>query len=369
MKKPRIVLASILKPVDDTRMFEKIAGTLSKVNDCEIFVIGYPSINTIDKHENITQLPLNSFKRLSLSRLLASWRVLQKVYKVKPKVFIVNTHELLIVSIINRILFGTRIIYDIQENYWRNILHTTAFPFGIRHLIAGWVRLKEKLTSPLFHAFFLAEKTYGHELTFTQGKQIILENKTLLPVGFKRATSPDKIKLIFSGTLAESTGVFEAIDLTKKLHKIDVRIELKIIGYCAIAPTLNRIQKSISEHPYITLVGGKALVPHNQILEAIASADFGVISYPASTHIENRIPTKLYEYLACGLPIILEDYEPWTTICRPYQAALTLRFNNYQPEEVLAKMKTSIFYGLTPTDVSWESEEVKLLSTISKILV
>ncbi len=369
MKKQRIVLASILKPVDDTRMFEKMAGTLSKVKDYEIFVIGYPSQSGSNKPENIIQLPLKPFKRLSIKRLLAPWQVFKKAYKVKPKVLIVNTHELLIVGILNRIFFGTQIIYDIRENYWRNILHTSAFPSPFRFLVAGWVRLKEKLTAPLFHRFFLAEKTYEHELTFVVGKQIVLENKTLLPTGFKRANTPGKINLLFSGTLADSTGVFEAIELTKKLHLVDSRVELKIIGYCALPSTRERIQKSIREHSFITLVGGSKLVPHSQIFEAIASADFGIIAYPPSTHIENRIPTKLYEYLACNLPIILQDYKPWVAICNPCQAALTIQFKDYQPDEVLKKMTTTNFYVSSPTDVTWESEELKLLNTIAEILV
>jgi len=42
MKKQRIVLASVLKPVDDTRMFEKIGKSLSRNPDYEIFIIRYP---------------------------------------------------------------------------------------------------------------------------------------------------------------------------------------------------------------------------------------------------------------------------------------------------------------------------------------
>jgi glycosyltransferase involved in cell wall biosynthesis len=368
MKKQRIVLASILKPVDDTRMFEKMARALSKVEDYEIYVIGYPSKAKINQQENITQLSLKPFKRLSLSRMLAPWHVLQKVYKVKPKVLIVNTHELLIVSIVNRIFFGTQIIYDIRENYWRNILNTSAFPAGLRYLIAGWVRLKEKLTAPLFHSFFLAEKTYKDELTFVAGKQIVLENKTLLPDGFMRTTTTQKINLLFSGTLAESTGVFEAIELTKKLHQLDARIELKIVGYCAVDSTLERIKKSISDYSFITLEGGHELVSHSKIFEAIASADFGIIAYPPSTHIENRIPTKLYEYLACKLPIILQDYKPWVEICAPHKAALVINFKSYNPWEVLKEMSTA-FYISEPTEVTWTSEEPKLLNHIDKILV
>ena len=43
MKKQRIVLASVLKPVDDVRMFEKIGKSLSAITGHDVFIIGYPS--------------------------------------------------------------------------------------------------------------------------------------------------------------------------------------------------------------------------------------------------------------------------------------------------------------------------------------
>jgi len=368
MKKRRIVLASILKPVDDTRMFEKMAGALAKVNEYDIFVIGFPTKEPNLSITNITLIPLKSFTRLSIARLLAPLKVLNLIYKVKPEVLIVNTHELLIVSCVNRILFGAQIIYDIRENYWRNILNTTAFPSLLRPVIAGFVRLKEKLFAPLFQAFILAEKTYEKELKFVRGKSLIIENKTLLPAGFNRAKSGEKTKLLFSGTLAASTGVFEAIELSKKLHQIDSRIELKIIGFCALAPTLLEIKKSIQNSPFITLVGGSELVPHKHIFEAIAAADFGIICYPPSRHIENRIPTKLYEYLACKLPIILTDYKPWEELCQPYQAALVINVKDCNPKDLIRQMLTHTFYTSEPEDVTWATEEPKLLSLIVKFL-
>ena len=107
MKKRRIVLASILKPVDDTRMFEKMAVSLARVNEYEIFVIGFPTKEPKVISQNITQIPLKKFNRLSIGRLLAPLKVLNYIYKVKPEVLMVNTHELLLVSCVNRIFFYT----------------------------------------------------------------------------------------------------------------------------------------------------------------------------------------------------------------------------------------------------------------------
>jgi len=368
MKNRRIVLASILKPVDDTRMFEKMALSLSGVNNYQIFVIGYPTKATLTRDQNITQFTLNPFKRISLGRLIAPWQVLKILFKVKPDLLIVNTHELLIVGILNRIFFGGKIIYDIRENYWRNILHTTAFPTPFRFLIACWVRLKEKLAAPLFQGFILAEKTFEKELTFLGNKHVIIENKMRVPAGFQRVVSSEKFRLLFSGTLAESTGVFYAIELAKKLHQVDSKVELTIIGFCALQPVSNELRKAIDTQPFISLIGGNQLVPHQEIIAAIAHADFGIIAYPPSYHIENRNPTKLYEYLACRLPILLQNYPPWVQICEPFPAAITFDFNHIDPDAILSKMKNTKFYQTPPTEVTWSAEEPALINKVAEIL-
>jgi glycosyltransferase involved in cell wall biosynthesis len=366
MKKRRIVIASVLKPVDDTRAFEKMACTLA-ANDWEVFLVGQPSKNSSSGNSKIHFLPLRKFNRLSLSRLVAPLKVGLKIHQVKPELLIVNTHELLIVAVVNRIFFGTCIIYDIQENYWRNILLTSAFPLFLRPLLASWVRLKEKVTSPLFHHYFLAEKGYEKEIGFVGKKYTVVENKVVVPPNFKRFPKPEKIRLLFSGTLAESTGVFSAIKLAEKLHQIEPKIELLIIGFCAVEATLKEIELTIQHQPFITLKGGSELVPHTEIFEAISTSHFGIISYPISPHIENSIPTKLYEYLGCQLPILLQEHLTWVEICKPYAAAITINFTDPDVNVILHQMKKSTFYSKPPIDVTWESEAMKLLKVIENV--
>jgi glycosyltransferase involved in cell wall biosynthesis len=288
-------------------------------------------------------------------------------YQVKPEVLIVNSTELLIVSTINRILFGTTIIYDIQENYWRNILQTNAFPKLLRPFLATWVRLKEKATSPLFHWNMLAEKGYEKELNFVGEKYTILENKARLPKEFQRKPNPQKTTLLFSGTLAESTGIFEAIELAKRLHQLDDSIELLIVGSSSLPLILRSIKAAIQNYSFITLMGGDVLVPHDQIMEAIATADFGLIAYRISPQLENRVPTKLYEYLGCQLPILLQAHQSWVERCEPYQASINIDFLSLDAQRILRQMRSTKFYTSPPSDVTWESEEVKLLDIIERL--
>lgn len=368
MKKRRIVLASLLKPVDDTRMFEKIGKSLSKNPDYEIFIIGYPSKKT-NNDLRITFIPMDSFSRLSLNRVLTRFKILKNTIQVKPDILIVNSHELLIVAVLNRILFGTKIIYDVQENYWRNILWTNAFPQALRPLIALGVRVKEMLFAPFFHQFFLAEKSYEKELNFIGQKYLVLENKSQLPADFHRQETAGNLHLIFTGTLSKSTGVMEAISLACHLHDFDSSIRLTLIGYCALKAELAEIKNAIKGKLYITLLGGENLVPHQEIIDQIARANFGIISYPLSPHLEDKIPTKLYEYLHARLPILIRNHAPWKSLCEPFQAAILVDFDNLNPAELISKMKSQRFYETQPSGVTWADEEPKLLVAIEKFLI
>jgi len=378
MKKRRIVLASLLKPVNDTRMFEKMGVSLAKTGRYEVHIIGYPSTTQLCE-PNMHFHPLPWFKRISFGRLAARLKTMEFIIKAKSELLIVTTHDLLGVAILIRIFFGTKIIYDIQENYWRNILFTDAFPKPIRPLIAFFVRLKEWVTSPFFSRFLLAEKCYSHELGFIKNKFLVIENKCKVPEGFQRKPNKDSIELIFTGTIAESTGIFQAIDLAKKLHAVESKIELTIIGYCSQPKALLQIEEEVSKNPFIHLIGGKDLVSHTVIMNTIATANFGIVSYPISRHTENRIPTKLYEYLACQLPIILQNHKPWIETCSPFDAAIAINFENPEIESILWQITKRNFYS-TPfranpnsanstisETLTWQGEEIKLLGLVNTI--
>ena len=106
-------------------------------------------------------------------------------------------------------------------------------------------------------------------------------------------------------------------------------------------------------------------MPHGEIMEAIMRASFGIIAYPPSPHIQNSMPTKLYEYVALNLPILLLDHKPWVKFCQQYNAAIVLVA--LKPKELLSKMKSTTFYTKVTFQVSWISEEIKLLDLLRNI--
>lgn len=368
-KKRRIVIASVLKPIDDTRMYGKIGQSLAETGRFDVHILGYPSSRSIPA-EAIQVYASDSFKRVSIDRLLQPWRLVGDIVKLTPDLLIITTHELLFMSMVVRIFTRCNVLYDLQENYYRNIRYTNAYPKLLRPLLAAYVRLKEIILAPAVDYFLLAEKGYCDELPFLKKKYIVLENKLRKPAGnFPKKSSVDQnIHLLFSGTLADSTGIFEAINLARSLHAQEPRIRLTIIGYSSQALIYERIKRITEQHDYISLIGGDTLVPHTDIVQEIFQSDFGIISYPPNKSTENCIPTKLFEYTGCKLPILLVNYAPWVERCDTYTACIPINFKNPDIPAILREMRHKQFYIVNPSDVYWEEEAGKLINLLDYIL-
>jgi hypothetical protein len=364
-KRKTILIASILKPVDDTRMYEKFAVSLASLNRYNIHVIGYPS-NAIVNHDRITFHSLQRFKRIGVQRLFARLSALKIVFSVRPSLIIVTTHELLGVGLAARIWLGAKLLYDVQENYFRNIFFGKTMPKWFAIIVAPVVRLKEIVSSIFISHFILAEKCYARELKFTGKKFTVIENKVRRPV---TPVSPreSRTRLLFSGTIAESTGVFKAIQLASELHALDNRISLTIVGHSPQQITLERVREMIRDKRFITLMGGEQVVQHQQIIQQIRAADFGLILYEVNRATAERIPTKLYEYIGYKLPIIIIDHKPWTKMVLQHHAGIVIE-KEADLEKLIKKMEEDQFYPSPPTDVFWEEDERHLTDLIKSIL-
>jgi glycosyltransferase involved in cell wall biosynthesis len=368
IKKRRIVLASVLKPVNDPRMFEKMGQSLSAYY--EVHIIGTKP-HTYSSQHNIVFHPLAPYTRLGIDRILSPLKILRKILYLKPALLVICTHELLWAVLIAKIFLRCPVVYDIRENYFRNILYTNSFPPILRVFIALYVRIKEWITLPAINNYFLAEAGYEKELTFVRKKKIILENKVkkiLLQPARKWSEDDRKIHLLFTGTLAPTTGIFVAIDLATKLHAADPNIVLHVVGFSPMANVHQQIKDRVRDKPFILFSESREPISHLDILTAIQHADFGIIAYPPNASTENTIPTKLFEYLGYTLPVLLIDHPGWFERCEPYAAAIQFQLNSIDAGAILRSMKQGTFYSNAPKEVFWESEEDKLLQTVRRLL-
>ncbi|MCS6824078.1 MAG: glycosyltransferase [Cytophagaceae bacterium] len=373
--KKKILIASVLKPVNDTRKYEKIGISLVRNLDCHVHIAGH-YIHDFDwNKQGFTFHPIYKFSRISIGRVFAGLKFLLLLVKLKPDLIICETVELLFPSCIYKIFSKTKLLYDIRENYFRNFLYTNTFPPIARHALALYVRSLEWCTQPVVNGYILAEKIYKEQCVFVKNKYIILENKPrgeLLKPYLKRPSSlknKDSIKLIYSGTISEHYGIFEAVQLAESLNSLDRRFKLTIVGFSAKKNTLSKLLHIIKGKVFIQLIGGDKLVSHEKILFELSQADIGLISYRPNKSTEGRIPTKLYEYIALKLPYII-NYDPmWEKITHLYQSGLIINYASYDGSSLINSIFENSFYSNTDLPPSyWEDEEHKLIHFARKYL-
>ncbi len=364
----RIVIASILKPVNDTRMYEKIGISLGNTNKYEVNIIGFYT-KKYTHVENIKFYPIFKFHRLSFRRIFAPFLYFIYLVRIKPALIIITTPELLPATCCYKIFFKTKIIYDIQENYKLNILHNQVYPHAIKFLLAYIVRKTEVMCSSHISLYFLAEDCYKEELKFIGDRYKVLKNKYVQPKNIKAPSKlTDKIHLIYTGTIARNYGILEAIHLSKELHKYQENIFLTIAGFCAEEKLYNEVLSKILGCEFIEMIGGKKLLPHEEIIRLIKIADFGLVPYQPDPSIENKIPTKLYEYLANKVPVILQNHKTWVSFCAPYGGFLAIDYKVFDTRAVLdfCRSKFPVNDDI-PYDLLWISEEKKLLPLIESL--
>lgn len=370
MMKQVVVLASILKPVNDVRLYQKIGKTLAKSSpEDEFHLVGFqpftlppPSLSNIHFH------PIFSFKRLSLARFKAGFSFFRKLWQLKPDIVVVATFELLLPACIYTWFRKVKLVYDVQENYYRNIRYTQVFPRWSRIPIASMTRSIERLVHFRIHQYLLAETCYFHEMPFMQSKGVLIANK--LQATIPQPSTPPKRKIkkqfVYTGTISRDYGVFQAIEWVQRLYAEDPAVQLIIIGYCPKVQDWEQLQVLQQQHAFIRLIGGTHLVSHDQILQALQQATFALLPYQVNKSVKNRIPTKFYECIATQTPMLVQVNQAWNDFIQQYQAGTLIDFQNLsQATEQWHQVKQKVYYNNLPKNpaIYWKDEALKLIET------
>jgi glycogen(starch) synthase len=382
----RFLLASVLKPVDDTRMWGKFAQTLLGWPLAEVHVAGRVSSGLPPPPAaggaRLVAHPILWGGRASLGRLAAQWHYWRLLRSLRPHLVIVHAPELLPLTLLWRALGrGRQFAYDIRENYALNVSTQQVYQGWLKRGLAAGLRWVEGLGARRAAAVFLAEASYADELPFlaplVPGRVLVLENKyqPRLDENLPQAAQPlpsatEPVRLLFSGTISELNGVLEAIALAEALHHAwPGGARLLIVGFCqqpALLSSLNKLIERLNAAcpSLITLLGGATPVPHACIVAEMKHAHIGLLPYRPHPSTWRCRPTKLFEYLAHGLPVLIPANPLWMSLVQAHNAGLVVDFAlaAQAAQAVAAALPTAHFYPAgVPTDpVVWAGEGKKL---------
>lgn len=356
----------------DTRIFNKELKSLADAGK----TIDYYAIESKKKHREIDipkLITLNLLPRGTKFTRFKRWNyLLNQALESDARYYHFHDPELLYVAKkIKKLKPKSVIIYDMHEYFPGQITTKEWIPFFLRFSTSQVVKLLEKKWMNFCDGVIFAESSYSKYHSNYQGKKETILNYPLWKKYEKKIIS-SLFTLIYVGDITEDRNIRGMIELVKNLkdrgHK---QFQLKLIG--SIQSTLKEnLEKIILDYGISDYIHWYGRISYEKIWEYYFSADIGLcLLYPIPNY-KNSLPTKLFEYMAAGLPIVASNFPDWEKLVSDTNSGITVDpLNNEQIVAAIEEIKTNKKMAEAFSEngrqafeknYNWKTEEKKLLS-------
>jgi glycosyltransferase involved in cell wall biosynthesis len=199
---------------------------------------------------------------------------------------IVHSPELLIA------LIGIKhpcLVWDVHEDVPASMNLKPWLPAVLRRPTAWAAQQAERIAERHVH-LLLAESAYQERFRTSHP---IVPNSTFLPTAVKPSGTE---RIVYVGHLSRARGVETMIESARLLQGM---VQMHLVGHADVAARelLNRAQRDgvLTWHGYL---------PNEQALKFVEGATAGLSLLRDEPNYRHSRPTKVYEYLARGVPVI-----------------------------------------------------------------
>jgi glycosyltransferase involved in cell wall biosynthesis len=286
---------------------------------------------------------------LTSASLRLAWRSLRSRYDV---VHVHNPPDFLIAAALLPKLLGTKVFFDIHD--FAPELFTMRFerlPGGVAVERVLW-RI-ERVATVLADSVITVHEPYQRELEArgVPGSKItVVMNSVddeLLPTG---APGWDQrlFRIVYHGTVTPHYGIEQLVEAVGLIASELPDFQLEIYGDGDAVGQVRRRASALNIDSRLILPG--AYIPHDEVLEKVHGASVGVIANLPLARNELAIPTKLFEYVAMGIPVVSSDLRA----VREHFSENEVLF--YRPGSVEGLAETILAVARDPAEASARAE-------------
>lgn len=377
----RVCHITTVHNVYDTRIFYKECLSL-KNNGFEIYFIA-----PYDKKESLNGvniIPLKKYKNRLERIIFSNFLAFVEALKIKAQIYHFHDPEFIPWAYLLKIISKSRVIYDVHEDYYSAILLKYWIPNFLRKLIGKIFDKIEKFFSKKFDAIIIAEEFYNEKFEKINkmvvkilNYPIIYNSNNIMNLNIKR----DNFNIIYSGTISEERGIWNILLGFNLLIKKNKKVKLFLVGKFSNQKLLNEVENYIIDNNLndnVIIIGGNNFVKREIIDNYYYYMDLGLVLLHNNPNYDRTMPTKFFEYMQFGLPVLASDFPLWREFFNKYKCGLTV--NPEKPEEVSDKIlylienqnerkkMGEIGKKLVFEYFNWNKEEKKLISLYKELL-
>jgi glycosyltransferase involved in cell wall biosynthesis len=305
---PKICHLTSVHWVEDTRILRRECRSLAEAGYDVTLIARQPAIEPVRGVRVVTVGDArNRFDRMT--RVAA--RVLRTARRERPDICHLHDPELLWVGLLLK-LSGHRVVYDVHEDVPKQIMNKFWIHPWARRILSWLMIVVESVCRRLFDAIVAATPTIAEK--FPAAKTVVVQNFPERAIAERGSSPTDSVTdearryaFAYAGGLNVVQGVREIMAVAARLPEDASAV---VAGWFD-SDDVERGVKASAGWRKVDYIGG---VSHARVIEAFRSANCGlVIDHPISNYLDSY-STKMFEYMACGIPVVCSDFPLWARI-------------------------------------------------------
>lgn len=353
----------------DVRIFEKECVSLSK-NGFEVTLIVNDDFDLEEKSlvkiKSTNYIPNNRLSRIVFST--------KKIYKlaVEEDAEIYHLHDPELLLLAKRLKkLGKIVIFDAHEDTEAQIMDKEWIPYSIRRIIAKVYKVYSKNILENTNAIITVTPQLLEKFKSININTIMVTNYPILFDDYCKNYQENTVSpyVCFAGGISEQWNHDKII---KALESIN-NIKYFLAGTTAL-PYLKTLE-SLNGWNKVNYIGK---IPHGEVLSIQKHSVAGMaINYSNQIKVYGTLGnTKLFEYMAAGIPVICSNYIIWKEIIEKYNCGICVDPNSIEEIKkaitfILEHPNQSEKMGkngrkAVEIEYNWKSEESKLLELYNR---
>ncbi|HKU66466.1 MAG TPA: glycosyltransferase family 4 protein [Candidatus Baltobacteraceae bacterium] len=360
-------LTSVHRP-SDTRIAHRECATLSDAG-YDVVLIAPGSGRGVPRGVRFRGVdpPANRFDRVT--------RTMYRVYRValaeRADIYHFHDPELMLLGLMLR-MRGKEVIFDVHEDIPRDILDKPWIPRVLRRPTSiaakAVLRVLQRGYSGIVAATPAIAEHYSHP------RKVVVANYPCVEELAGKAQRPIAEREKCVVYVGEITALRGAAEMVNGAGALRGAVRLLLVGPFEDPAVRERVRK-LPGWKYVDYLGPRH---RSDLPDLLSTARAGLLlMLPAENHYD-ALPTKVFEYMAAGLPVIVSDAVPLSAnIVREHQCGLVvdprdeeavanaIRFMMEHPDEAQAMGERGRAAALR--QYQWESEGTKLTQLYAQI--
>jgi glycosyltransferase involved in cell wall biosynthesis len=320
----RIAIVTSVHPDFDARLWKYARLLCNLGHEVHLFC---PWDVESGKRDGVVLHPFQRVTRRWMSPFQIPWRLGKVLCPMLSKVEVVHFHDIDILPWMTLLSLFKPTIYDVHENYPEEMLVREWVPDPLRRLLSFCVRWMQVLCAAVIRNVVLVIEAQNDDLFGPTLRKTIVANYAATEL--LQEVRPDYMErptgIIFLGSQYENNGSGLLVEIADRLrrHLPDAKVY-----------AIDRFSTSAYKQELMAEVGRRGLqdtyillpnVPPHAIMDHLNRCTIAVAPNLRVPKQLRALPTKLFEYMAAGLPIVASDLPQAVAIVGGSNAGLLAR--------------------------------------------